>query len=132
MTDFATEKYVALTTHRKNGTPVPAPVWIVDLGENKVGFTTGSGSYKMKRIRGDARVSLQASDRQGVPIDGAPIRTGEARVVTGDRYRTIRDEVAAKYGLQARLIGLLGAVGKLVGQGPRSDCAVEIQLDGAG
>ncbi|NNC79410.1 MAG: PPOX class F420-dependent oxidoreductase, partial [Acidimicrobiales bacterium] len=43
------EKYLSLTTFRKNGEPKATPVWIVDLGNGTAGFTTASSSWKVKR-----------------------------------------------------------------------------------
>ncbi|MFV0524944.1 MAG: PPOX class F420-dependent oxidoreductase [Acidimicrobiales bacterium] len=129
MTELAQTKYVAFTTNRKDGTPVSVPVWIVDLGDDTVGFTTGSDSYKVKRIRRDQRVSLQASNARGVPVEGSPVFTGTAEVITGARYQTVREKLAAKYGMQSRLIGAAGKVRSLFGGGPAADCAVEVRLD---
>ena len=43
---LADEKYILLTTFRRDGTPVPTPVWVVSLDEGKLGFWTSSGSGK--------------------------------------------------------------------------------------
>ena len=37
---IANEEYVSLVTYKADGTPKALPVWIVDLGDNTVGFTT--------------------------------------------------------------------------------------------
>ena len=55
-------KYVALTTFTKDGRRKNCPVWIVDLGEGKVGFTTESTSWKAKRITNTPAVELIASN----------------------------------------------------------------------
>lgn len=62
---ISSEKYVSLTTYRKDGTPKRVPVWIADLGDGTVGFTTASSSYKVKRIGNNPKVTLQPSDTRG-------------------------------------------------------------------
>ncbi len=59
---IADEKYVALTTYKKDGSTKSLPVWIADFGGGQVGFTTSSSSYKVKRINNDSRVILQPSN----------------------------------------------------------------------
>ncbi len=59
---IADKKYVRLTTWTTDGHPRHVPVWIVGLGGTRVGFTTGSGSWKVRRLRHDPAVELRASD----------------------------------------------------------------------
>lgn len=40
------EKYLALTTFKRDGTPVTTPVWAAPIDEGKIGFWTSSGSGK--------------------------------------------------------------------------------------
>ena len=56
---IADENYVALTTFRKNGERKNTPIWIADLGDGTIGFTTSKDSWKVKRIGNDPRVELQ-------------------------------------------------------------------------
>ena len=56
------EQSVLLTTFRKVGTPVPTPVWIVELDDGRVGFSTSSGSGKVKRLAHTTRVTLQPAE----------------------------------------------------------------------
>ena len=120
------ERYVSLTTHRRDGTTSAVPVWIVDLGDGTLGFTTASSSLKAKRIRNDPRVELRPSDRKGVVADGAPVVTGTAEVVTGPGFERVREVVAREYGVQYRVIDLIGKVAKLVGKGSGTDAAVVV------
>ena len=62
-------KYVALTTFTKDGRRKNCPVWIVDLGEGQVGFTTESTSWKAKRIMNTPAVELIASNSRGEPLE---------------------------------------------------------------
>ena len=83
MHEIAAERYVSLTTFTKDGRPKPTPVWIADLGDDRVGFTTELDSWKVKRIRTTAAVELQPSDMRGRTKDGSSPITGTATVVEG-------------------------------------------------
>lgn len=122
--DLAVERYVSITTYRRDGGSSATPVWIVPLGNGSVGFTTGASSLKVKRIGRDPRVTLQASDARGrVKPASAPVE-GVAAVVTGDGHERVRAAVAAKYGWQYRAMTIAGAAGRLIGRGAAADCAV--------
>ena len=56
--DLADEKFVSLTTFRKNGVGVPTPVWIGRDGDALV-VTTPVGSGKVKRLRRNCTVELR-------------------------------------------------------------------------
>ena len=47
---MADERCVCLTTWTAGGRPKHVPVWITAIGTNQVGFTTGSDSWKVRRI----------------------------------------------------------------------------------
>lgn len=123
------EKYVSITTFRKDGTPKPLPVWIADLGDGTVGFTTSSSSYKVKRIANDQRVTLQPSNSKGVVTEGSEEVTGSAEVVTGDEFARCQAILKKKYGIQYFFISTVGKIAKLIGKGSGTDCAVKITLD---
>ena len=129
------EQYVSLVTYKADGTPKAVPVWIVSLGHDDdgrplAGFTTPEDSWKVRRIRRDPRVTLQASDVRGEVDEGAEIITGSAVVVTsGARLDEVRAQVKDKYGLWVTAINALGVVRKLFGKGRENDSAVIITLD---
>jgi hypothetical protein len=52
---LAGEQFVSVTTFRRDGTPVPTPVWIAQDGDALV-VTTPAGTGKVKRLRHDPRV----------------------------------------------------------------------------
>jgi PPOX class probable F420-dependent enzyme len=52
------EKYMRLTTFRRDGRPVATPVWVVKLDGDRIGFWTSSGSGKAKRLAHTARVTV--------------------------------------------------------------------------
>ena len=82
MAGIADSKYVSLTTYKKDGTTKALPVWIADFGDGKVGFTTSSSSFKVKRIlvQPGASLSLQMHHHRAehwVVVDGkATVRVG--------------------------------------------------------
>jgi PPOX class probable F420-dependent enzyme len=126
---IADEKYVALTTFRKNGERKTTPIWVADLGDGTLGFTTSKDSWKVKRIGNDPRVELQPSDSRGNPRAGSDVATGKAEVVQGAGVDTVAGQIKAKYGFQVALIGVFAAVRKLIGKGSANDAAVIIALD---
>jgi len=127
---IADEKFVSLTTYRKNGEAKEAPVWIVDLGDGTVGFTTHGDSWKCKRIRNDNRVAMQPSDQRGTVTPGSTKVTGTAVLATGGPdFDPVRAKIKGKYGLMVNLIIVLNKVRGMLGKGGDSDTAVIITLD---
>ena len=104
MSGIADEKYVALTTYKKDGTTKSLPVWIADFGGGQVGFTTSSSSYKVKRINNDSRVTVQPSNAKGEVKDGTEAVSGSAsredrrrvRALCGDGQEEVRHPVRAR------------------------------------
>lgn len=125
MPSISDEKYVRLTTFTRDGRRKEAPVWIADLGDGTVGFTTGLDSWKVKRIRATPAVELAPSDMRGNVKDGAATVTGTAEIVTGAEFAPVRDAIKAKYGFQVSLIKFLA---KLRRQ-DAANCGVVITLD---
>lgn len=128
------EKYVSFTTFRRTGEPVSTAVWIVPLGQGRAGFTTGTGTGKVKRLRHTPRVTLQACDHRGRPAPGSHPVDGHAVVVT-DRdpiFREVKRGLRHKYRVSAlALQALAGAQRLLPGRGGVGNCAVVITLSEA-
>lgn len=121
--------YVSITTFRKDGTPRATPVWIADLGDGEIGFTTGLDSFKVKRINNNPSVELRASDVKGKVEPHTPVVTGTARVVTGDELTRVREAIKSKYGLMFRIIMAWETTKKFVTRQSADDdqtCAVVI------
>ncbi|MFG2650555.1 PPOX class F420-dependent oxidoreductase [Streptomyces sp. NPDC048436] len=98
-------KYLLVTSYRKNGTPVPSPVWVVEDGD-ALGVWTAADSWKVKRIRNRADVLIGPCDLRGNPTGEQIPATAEiCDPGTTARYRTL---IARKYGLMGRLT-LLGS-----------------------
>ncbi|AEY93438.1 MULTISPECIES: PPOX class F420-dependent oxidoreductase [Streptomyces] len=98
-------KYLLVTSHRKNGTPVSTPVWVVRDG-GAVGVWTAADSGKVKRIRRRPDVLVGPCDVRGNPTgDQVPATAEIVDPATTARYRSL---IARKYGLLGRLT-LLGS-----------------------
>ena len=130
MNAIADERYVRFTTFTKAGGAKPAPVWIADLGDGTIGFTTGLEAWKVKRIRNTPKVELVASNMKGRVNDGAETVTGTATVVTGAEFETVQKAIKAKYGWQLTMTIAMAKVGKLFGRGGEaSNCGIVVTLD---
>ena len=128
-TTIADEKYVSFTTFKKNGDPVSSAVWIVALPDGDLGFTTGAGSWKVKRLGNDPRATIQASTVRGIVKTGSPVLTGVARVVSGDEAKIIEKAIGRKYNAMFRVIQLGGWIQEKLGRGGAGDAAIRITLD---
>jgi len=126
---IASEEYVSLVTYKSDGTPKPLPVWIVDLGDNTVGFTTWGESWKAKRVRNNPAVTLQACDQRGNVTEGAPIVHGTARIGTAAEYATVSGLVQNKYGKWVTAVKIMNKLRSALGKGGQSDSAMIIELD---
>ncbi len=99
------EKYVLLTTFRRDGRAVPTPLWVVPDGPG-LGFWTPAGTGKLKRIRNDGRVTVQPCDVRGNP-SGEPVEA-HARIGDAADKARVTEGLKRKYGLVGRL-SLLGS-----------------------
>ena len=88
-------QYALLVTFRRNGTPVPSPVWLAVDSAGRGYLHTGNTSGKVKRIRNYPEVLVAASTMRGRPKGptqgsgpGAPEgRMGPRRRHPGGRLR---------------------------------------------
>jgi PPOX class probable F420-dependent enzyme len=124
------EKYMLLTTYRRDGTGVSTPVWVVPLDGESVAFWTSSGSGKAKRLAHTERVTVQPCDGRGRVKAGSSALEATARLVSGSELDPIREKVVAKYGVMAKVARVMGAVlGTLRGKRiPYADRGVIVTL----
>ncbi|WAC93874.1 PPOX class F420-dependent oxidoreductase [Mycobacterium sp. Aquia_213] len=115
MSDDATvklgaEKFASLTTFKRNGDPVAAPMWIVADGA-RLSMWTPADSWKVKRVRRDPRVTLAACGRTGKVPPSQPVFAGTAEVIT-DPAEVARVEslVKRKYGLGFRVVTFIETI----------------------
>lgn len=121
---LADEQYVLLTTTKRSGDRVPTPVWVARHGDALL-VTTGAEAGKVKRIRHTPRVLLQACDRVGRPLDGAPIIEAHASVHDDEASRAALDAaLSEKYGVQYAAIRAMSRL-----RGRRSPGSVVVQLE---
>ncbi|MFD4531944.1 PPOX class F420-dependent oxidoreductase [Kitasatospora sp. NPDC058397] len=93
--ELAAAKYLLFTTHRKNGTPVPTPVWVARDGDALV-FTTVTRTGKVKRLRNRSDVLVGPSDIRGTLLGEQVPATA---VLDPDRAPAYRKLLRRKYGL---------------------------------
>jgi uncharacterized protein len=100
-------KYCLLVTYKRNGDPVPTPVWF-GLGNGRLYVRSEAAVAKVRRIRNDPRVRVAPCTVRGKPL-GRPA-DGRARVLDEDRDEE-RAEAAlrANYGLGRRVYQGVGA-----------------------
>jgi uncharacterized protein len=124
------EKYISLTTFRRDGTPVATPVWVVKLDDDRIGFWTSSGSGKAKRLAHTADVTVAPCDARGRVRPGAAAVDATARLVSGDELEEIRGRIVSKYGVMTKFTKLLATiVGALRGKRiPYGDRGVVVTL----
>jgi PPOX class probable F420-dependent enzyme len=108
------EKYMLLTTFRRDGTPVSTPVWVAKLDGGTVGFWTSSGSGKAKRLAHTTKVTVQPCDVRGRVKEGSTPIDATARVVSGEEFEKIRTRIVAKYGFTTKVTKALGTLAGIV------------------
>ena len=127
---LADEKYLLLTTFRRDGTPVPTPVWVAALPDGKIGFTTSSDTGKVRRLAHTSRVTLQPCDSRGRPRGGAAVVEAIGEVVTGAALDEIETKVQAKYGIMNTMITVWTKANRVLKRkrSEATDCGVVITL----
>src|SRR5688572_8184666 len=128
---LADEKYLLLTTYKRDGKAVPTAVWAVPLDDGSIGFWTSSGSGKAKRLAHTSKVTLQPCDGRGKVKEGTTPTPGTARLVTGPELEGIRAKMVAKYGFVTKITKLLGTIGGIIKRKriPYGDRGVVVTLD---
>lgn len=95
------ERYVRLTTFRRDGTPVPTPLWAA-RDDDAIYVWTPLKSGKVKRLRHTSRVLVAPCTARGEPT-GEEVE-GVAELLDKEGSARVRKLLRKKYGLQARLI----------------------------
>ena len=102
---LASGKYLSLTTFRRDGTPVPTPVWLIRDGES-LQVTTDMDSGKVKRIRNNPEVLVAPCDMRGrLTGESIPAR---ATLQTPEQSARTADLIRRRYGLLGRLLMMRG------------------------
>lgn len=106
MDQVKNEKYVLLTTYRKDGTPVPTPVWAAADGDELVLWSERKAG-KVKRIRRDGTVQVQGCDFRGKQTHG-PVFSGQARLLDSEDSARVRRLIARRYGVIGQVTMFFG------------------------
>ncbi len=127
VSDLSAEKYVRLTSFTRDGRPKNTPVWAADLGDGRLGTTTDSDSWKVRRIARTPRVEITASDGRGDVEPHAVTVAGQADIVSSQdpRYSRMESALLSKYGLMYRVFRLIR---RIRGKTP---CGIVFTPDGA-
>jgi uncharacterized protein len=125
---IADEKYVVITTFRKNGDAVPSPVWIVALADGAAGFTTDEVSGKVKRIRNNPKVTLQPCNMKGTPKEGSAVVEATAEVLVGAAAQPVRDAVKKKYSVMSQMFKVSELWRKVRRKPEPEVCAIRLTL----
>jgi PPOX class probable F420-dependent enzyme len=118
-----TAQYVQLTTFRKDGTPVSSPLWAA-LDGDKLLMWTVTDSWKVKRLRRNPAVVVQACDVRGKKTYGDPV-SGTAQILDTPGSDHARDVVQKKYGL----LGWVTVKGSLLRRGKKGTVGLAITAD---
>jgi PPOX class probable F420-dependent enzyme len=121
---LGSEKYVRVTTFRRDGTPVGTPVWVGRDGDDLVVWTV-TNAGKVKRIRNSGAVEVAACDIRG-NVRGEPVR-GTARILDAENTERVRRVLRKKYGV----LGWLTVNGSIVRRGKKGTVGIAIRLGAA-
>lgn len=94
--ELAKSQYVLLTTFTKDGRPKPTPVWTAPDGDRLL-VITQEKSWKVKRIRNTARVTLAVCDMRGRP-QSEPIEA-TATILDKTHNGAVYRAIGTRYGL---------------------------------
>ena len=101
------EKFVSLTTFKKDGAAVATPMWIGRDGDDLFVWTPAD-SWKVKRVKNNPRVVLAPSSRGGKVHEGAHPVDGVAEVITEPAtVQRLAGVIRRKYGLMFSVVTFL-------------------------
>jgi PPOX class probable F420-dependent enzyme len=124
--ELGRERYLSLTTFRRDGTPVATPVWVVADEDRALLVWTGAETWKAKRLRRDGRVELAASTARGREV--GPRLRGMA-TIHDDPERVLR-LLARKYRLQFNALRVWGRISRVLARRPPGrSVLIQIVLD---
>lgn len=98
--DIESCKRSLLVTYRRDGTPVPTPVWAA-VADGRLYVRSERSAGKIKRLRRDSRMLLAPCTVRGQPL-GAPFEAS-ARVLDRDEEPVGERALARRYGLGREL-----------------------------
>ncbi len=90
------QKYISLTTFRKNGVPVRTPVWFAEA-DGKLYIFTNPNAGKVKRLRNNPNVRIAPCTMRG-KVTG-PELAAKARILSREDWPRARNIMERKYWL---------------------------------
>ena len=109
---LAGEKYISLTTFKRDGTPVATPVWVVSDDGRRLLVWTGPETWKVKRLRRNPRVLVAASDLRGRTRGES--YEGVGRLLDIPQGSIVEPLLDRKYGVTRRLLGVFNKLVRVV------------------
>jgi len=101
LSELKDQRYISLTTFKRDGTPVSTPVWVVSDDGKRLLVWSAAKTWKVRRIRRDARVLVAPSTFRGK--ERGERLTATAHVVDDPGIDSLLRE---KYGWQKRVLDL--------------------------
>jgi PPOX class probable F420-dependent enzyme len=105
--EVAESEYILLTTFTKDGRPKPTAVWAAPADDRLV-VITQEQSWKVKRIRNTARVTIAVCDRRGNPKGEAVEAT--ATILDKSANGATYDAIGKRYGLLGKTFNVFSKV----------------------
>ena len=93
--------YCLIVSYRRNGEPVPTPVWFGVDDEGRLYFRTDPDSAKVRRIRSNPQVRVAPCTLRGRPR--GPTAEGRARVLSADEVPHAEAAIQAEYGIGRKI-----------------------------
>jgi uncharacterized protein len=97
---FARRKYALLTTFKRDGTPVPTPVWF-GVADGRLYVRSEAEVWKVRRIRNNPHVRIAPATFRGKPV--GPTTEATARLLSPEEEAEAEAALAANYGLFRRI-----------------------------
>lgn len=104
---LADERYISLTTFKRDGAPVSTPVWVVSDDGERLLVWSALNTWKVRRVRRDRRVLVAASNFRGKERGERIV--AQARLVPDPGVDVL---LRRKYGWQKRVLDFLNRHGK--------------------
>lgn len=123
LSSLANERYLSITTFRRDGSPASTPVWVVSDDPHRLLIATGADTWKVRRIKRDPHVRVAACSARGA-VHGEAV-DGVARLV--DEEPLVRRLQHEKYGWQMRLLEGANALVRRIRRRP-GETAVFIEV----
>ena len=103
---LAEERYISLTTFKRDGTPVSTPVWVVTDDGRRLLVWSAANTWKVRRVRRDRRVLVAPANYRGKER-GERVQA-EARLVSDPG---VDELLRRRYGWQKRILDFLNRRG---------------------